>query len=81
MTNYIEEPYDPDAILADPNSHPIHKVYAEINIGVRDRGESWSKCANCGEPYELTEEWSEGTVCSDRCFGEYVAYCNNPDGW
>lgn len=26
--------YDPDAILADPTAHPIHKMYAEINIGV-----------------------------------------------
>ena len=32
--------YDPDAILADPNAHPVHKLYAEINVGIRDRGEA-----------------------------------------
>jgi hypothetical protein len=58
------EPYDPDAILADPGAHPVHVMYALINIGIRDRGEAWAKCAFCGEPYMLTEEWSDATVCS-----------------
>lgn len=71
--------YDPDAILADPNSHPLHRIYAEINIGIRDRGEQWSKCANCGEPYMLTEEWGSMTVCSMECDDEYRAYVMNPD--
>lgn len=65
--------YDPDAILADPNAHPIHKRYAEINIGVRDRGERWAKCANCGQPYQLTQAWSDGTVCSEGCFAAFSA--------
>lgn len=65
--------YDPDAILADPESHPIHRMYAEINIGIRDRGERWSKCANCGQPYQLTEEWSSDTICSDLCESAFVA--------
>lgn len=59
--------YNPDAILADPNAHPIHKMYAEINIGVRDRGERWSKCFNCGVPYQLTPEWDDANVCSTSC--------------
>lgn len=63
--------YDPDAILADPNSHPIHKMYANINIGIRDRGERWAKCANCGYLYRVTEAWSSGTVCSEPCEGEF----------
>jgi hypothetical protein len=71
--------YDPDAILADPDAHPIHKMYAEINIGVRDRGEVWAKCPNCGEPYQITEEWTDTTVCSDRCHFQYLAYVTNPD--
>ena len=56
--------YDPDAILADPNAHPKHVAYALINIGIRDRGERWAKCPNCGDPYQLTEDWDNGTVCS-----------------
>ena len=54
--------YDPDAILADPDAPLIHKVYAEINIGIRDRGEKWSKCANCGEPYEIIVPGTEQAV-------------------
>ena len=65
------EDYDPDAILADPEAHPIHKMYAQINQSVRDRGEVWEKCANCGEPYMHTPEWSASTVCSQRCFDEF----------
>ena len=65
--------YDPDAILADPNSHPKHVAYAEINIGIRDRGERWAKCANCGDPYQLTEAWSDSTTCSDECDAEFAA--------
>lgn len=70
----MSEAYDPDAILADPNAHPIHKMYAAINIGIRDRGERWAKCANCGKPYQLTEEWINGTVCSPICFDDYLGY-------
>lgn len=65
--------YDPDEILADPDAHPVHKVYASINIGIRDRGEHWSKCANCGVPYQLTERWGNSTVCSQSCEGEFAA--------
>jgi hypothetical protein len=72
MTN--SSGYDPDAILADPNAHPIHKMYAEINIGIRDRGENWSKCPNCGQPYQITPEWDDLTVCSERCANEYTSY-------
>ena len=76
MTNHDPDAYDPDAILADPDAHPMHKHYAEINIGIRDRGERWVKCANCGRPYQLTEQWSNGTVCSARCDDELVSYLN-----
>lgn len=68
----VSSDYNPDAILADPDAHPIHRMYAAINIGIRDRGEHWSKCANCGEPYQLTEEWFSDTVCSDRCGDELL---------
>ena len=40
--------YDPDAVLANPDAHPVHKRYAAINVGVRDRGERWAKCLDCG---------------------------------
>lgn len=59
--------YDPDAILADPNAHPVHKRYAEINVGIRDRGERWAKCLDCGDPYQITDEWQDGTFCSEGC--------------
>lgn len=66
--------YDPDAILNDPHSHPKHVAYALINIGIRDRGEEWAKCLNCGDPYQLTEEWSNPSICSDWCANEYTSY-------
>lgn len=65
--------YDPDAILADSDSHPIHRMYAEINIGVRDRGERWGKCMNCGGLFQLTETWSDSSLCSEVCGREYIA--------
>lgn len=70
----MSQPYDPDEVLADPDAHPLHTVYALINKDVRDNGAEWSKCANCGFPYRLSEEWSDGTVCSPRCFRDYTAY-------
>ena len=73
--------YDPDAILADPRSHPKHVAIAAINIGIRDRGERWSKCANCGDPYQLTDGWGDSTVCSASCASEYVTYLNHPEFW
>jgi hypothetical protein len=66
--------YDPDAILADPSAHPKHKVYAAINVGIRDRGERWAKCANCGDPYQLTDDWGDATVCSPDCFESFGTY-------
>jgi hypothetical protein len=70
----VSDTYNPDAILADPNAHPLHKMYAEINVGIRDRSERWSKCANCGLPYQLTEEWVASDVCSTECESDYLAY-------
>lgn len=66
--------YDPEAILADPYSHPKHVAYALINIGIRDRGERWSKCCNCGEPYQLTAAWGDMTTCSESCSNGYADY-------
>lgn len=66
--------YDPDAILADPDAHPIHKTYAEVNIRIRDLGEHWAKCANCGDLYRYdTPEWYDSTVCSSSCHAAFVA--------
>lgn len=64
--------YDPDAILADADAHPTHKRYAEINVGIRDRGERWSKCVNCGEPYQLAPGWNDSMVCSVSCDREFA---------
>lgn len=79
MTKVPGTDYDPDAILADPASHPKHVACALINIGIRDRGERWARCPNCGDPYQLTEEWSDLTVCSQGCWDAYAAYVSNPD--
>lgn len=35
-------------------------------------------CANCGERYLITPEWSDGTVCSQQCYTQYAAYLSNP---
>jgi hypothetical protein len=69
----MADTYDPYAILADPDAHPVHKMYALINIGIRDHGERWGKCPNCGEPFQLTEEWS-GTCCTPECSEDYRSY-------
>ena len=74
MSILFPDDYDPDAILADPESHPIHRMYAFINIGIRDRGERWSKCHDCGIPYQLTEEWGDTGACSPACRNAYAAY-------
>ena len=73
----MNDTYDPDAILADANAHPVHRAYAAINVGIRDRGERWAKCANCGEPYRLTPEWGVGVLCSSECEEEYGAYLSS----
>lgn len=75
------EPYDPDAIVADPHAHPIQRMYAAINVGIRDRGEQWSKCANCGDPYQITEAWSALESVSKSCHRSYVNYLNNQEWW
>ena len=63
--------YDPDAILANPDAHPVHKRYAAINIGVRDRWEQWAKCLDCGEPFQSTEAWPSTLFCSAACETAY----------
>lgn len=70
MSQQYPENYDPDAIMADPDAHPIHKAYAAINIDARDNGTRWCKCANCGLPYR---SYGSDTVCSDQCAKEFAA--------
>ena len=70
--------YDPDAILADRNAHPIHKFYAAINIDARDNGTPWAKCPNCGDPFI---DYQGQTLCSERCERQYLDYINNPEGF
>lgn len=64
--------------LANPESHPIHRRYAEINVGIRDRGERWAKCPNCGDPYRITPA-SDGD-CRDGDRGEHDPVCRVPHG-
>lgn len=51
----------------------IHLAFAEINRQGA-AGRQWTKCPNCGEPYPLDREGSDGTVCSPECFQEYLDY-------
>jgi hypothetical protein len=53
--------------------HPEHLNVAIINADIQQNHIRWMKCANCGEPYQITEEWSGGTVCSDDCDAEFRA--------
>lgn len=71
-----DQKYDPEAILADSDSHFKHKETAAINIRVRDHGEQWQRCANCGQAYPLEEEWQDITVCSRICWQAYLRYIN-----
>ena len=68
--------YNPEAILADQDSHPVHIAYAQINIGIRDRGEQWSKCHNCGDPYRSEQnEYNMEYIsmcCSRGCMREFT---------
>lgn len=55
-----------------PDMHPLHAAYAEVNRRVA-AGEHWTKCANCGSPYQMTAQWSNGTVCSSDCYSAFAA--------
>jgi hypothetical protein len=57
------------------DGYVLHEAYAAINERVA-AGEAWAKCANCGSPYQLTEQWGDMTVCSSNCFTEYCSYLN-----
>lgn len=50
---------------------PEHVFYAGINADIKENGNHYAKCANCGTVYQLTPEWSEGTVCSTSCGREF----------
>lgn len=50
-----------------------HLAYQEINRQVA-AGRQWVKCADCGNPYPITEAWSDSTVCSDTCWINYSNY-------
>lgn len=50
--------------------HPLHAAYEEVNRRVA-MGEHWAKCANCGTPYQMTPQWSDGTVCSSGCYSSF----------
>ena len=69
----MRDTYDPDdEILADLNAHPIRKWYAEINIGIRDRGEKWTKCLTCGAPFQFAAAGPTPLFCDDICEAGYV---------
>lgn len=86
----MSDTYDPDKILADPESHPAHRIYAKINKGIQDNGEQWAKCANCGSPYQTvgaiadeseraTGYRSGNTLCSEICEQAYRTYLMTGD--
>lgn len=56
-----------EPILADPDP-----IYAAIDIGIRERGERWSTCANCGHPYQLTWLRTSIDTCCTDCEIAYI---------
>ena len=63
--------------LAKNGQYVSHIAYEEINRQGSE-GRQWAKCANCGNPYPLSPEWGNDTICSQDCFDSYVAYLNDP---
>ena len=62
--------YDPLAILANPESAPVHELIALVNLRVAMHpDEQWSKCANCGHVFLV--RFGDGTVCSAECWDAY----------
>jgi hypothetical protein len=57
-----------------------HLAYAEINRQGA-AGRQWAKCPNCGDPYPLDREGAGDTVCSTKCFDEYLIYVTNESGF
>lgn len=55
-----------------------HLAYEEINRQIKEEGRQWCKCANCGNPYPLSDDWGDMTVCSTDCWNDYAAYISNP---
>ena len=60
-----------NALLSRPYQLALDKRYAAINIGVRDRGEQWAGCLDCGEPFQSTEAWPYTLFCSAACETAY----------
>lgn len=59
------------------NVDPLHMAYALLNADILAGGPQWYKCANCGKPYSSAQGANE-TVCSMKCWDDYLAYVMNP---
>lgn len=64
----------------DDTKPVLHTAYDIVNAQVK-QGILWSKCANCGSPYKIKEDWANDTVCSEVCQSEYDNYVTNPMSW
>lgn len=54
-----------------------HVAYREMNRQIAEEGRQWCKCANCGNPYPLSDEWGDMTVCSSGCWADYASYLDD----
>lgn len=76
----------PDSVVIEPNGTTVTSYTVDLKaLGNElikediEQGGRWSKCANCGDPYPLTEDWTSETVCSNECSSSYADYLMNPD--
>jgi hypothetical protein len=62
-------------------STPIEESEDEDYItGLMETEPEHGLCPNCGNPYPITAEWSNTTLCSPRCVAEYLRYVDAPWG-
>ena len=57
---------------------PLHMAYALANAETLAGTAFWSKCPNCGNPYNGAQEGANDTTCSRACWDVYLAYVTNP---
>jgi hypothetical protein len=74
-----------DGTIVDPTAAQFPSAgifnYRELDESNREQLVPAGTCPNCGGAVYVTldkaEEGEIPTVCSERCHGEYLAYCNS----
>jgi hypothetical protein len=66
---------DPTGVIIDPTAQQFpSRGRGEYVPWIEGAPEPSGMCPNCGDPC-----YDGMTCCSEKCFNEYVAYCNNPN--